>query len=166
MTRVDKMPGNLFVPGCDPGADGELQRDVVREVLEGGGVLRPLLPLLQQTDLVPLPRQLHPLLGEERLRVRMGSTLSKTQTMYSNILGRANVSLCRTVKYVAPSRTVLVIVEELILTCEQRRGFPMSRRILHHSTRVSLRVLSRGNDSRMQTMKSVSPSKSARSMLE
>ena len=53
----------------DPGADGQLEGNVVRKVLEGGGVLRPLLPLLQQADLVPLPRQLHPLLGEERLRV-------------------------------------------------------------------------------------------------
>lgn len=42
---------------------------------------------------------------------------------------------------------------------EQRRGFPINLLTLHHSTRVKLRALSRGNDSLRQMQKSLSPLK-------
>jgi hypothetical protein len=45
-------------------------------------------------------------------------------------------------------------------TWEQRRGLPIMRLILHHSTRVNLRVRRCGKDSFRQIMKSLSPSNS------
>lgn len=45
-------------------------------------------------------------------------------------------------------------------TWEQRRGLPIMRLILHHSTRVNLRVRKCGKDSFRQIMKSLSPSNS------
>lgn len=42
--------------------------------------------------------------------------------------------------------------------CEHLRGFPIILLILHHSTRVSLRLFNCGNDSFKHIMKSLSPS--------
>lgn len=44
-------------------------------------------------------------------------------------------------------------------TWEHRRGLPIMRLILHHSTRVNFRVRRCGKDSFRQIMKSLSPSK-------
>lgn len=44
--------------------------------------------------------------------------------------------------------------------CEHRRGFPIMRRTLHHSTLVSFRAFNCGNDSFKQIVKSLSPSNS------
>ena len=71
------MSSIRILPGGDSGSDGELQRDVFGEILEGSGVLRPLLPLLQKPDLVSLSRQLHALLGEERLPIRKLEIIGK-----------------------------------------------------------------------------------------
>lgn len=63
-TTISKV---LFaLPCCDPRANGQLQRDVLRQVLEVVDVS--LLPLLQHPDLLTLPAQLGSLLCEEGWR--------------------------------------------------------------------------------------------------
>jgi hypothetical protein len=57
-------------PCCYPCPDGQLQRDVVRQVFEVGDVA--LLPLLQHPDLLTFPAQLGSLLGEESGRTATG----------------------------------------------------------------------------------------------
>lgn len=63
MDITDFLPS---LPCRDSSPDGQLQRDVLGQILKIRDVR--LLPLLQQPDLVPLPRQFRSLLGEERGR--------------------------------------------------------------------------------------------------
>jgi hypothetical protein len=64
--KVNTAPEVESLPCCDPSTDGQLKRNVFRQVFEAGHVS--LFPLLQHPDFLPLPAQLGSLLGEEGRR--------------------------------------------------------------------------------------------------